>query len=172
MSLQFSRSMRSLRADSFRITRLGLLFGILLMCGLLVWFFFARVTLYENSTSIQIRKDGQAVARFSEEGLRRIRQGQPVVVRVDQGADLPVITIPGMVYDTQKQDGQVILSLFATDLPESLLAGDLSGRAEVEVEYITPVQLLVRAMGRYLDSTNQIPVSPQTFPTPTPRGNN
>jgi len=170
LSLQFSRSMRSLRADSFRITRLGLLLGILLMIGLLAWFFFAKVTLYEHSTSIEIRPDGQVIATFSEEGLRRIRQGQAVVLRLDQGANMPVITIPGMVYDTQKIAGKVILMLFAVDLPEELLSGNVSGRAEVEVEYVSPAQLIVRATGRYLDSSNQIPVSPQTFPTPTPRG--
>jgi hypothetical protein len=140
------------------------------MCGLLAWFFLARVTLYENSTSLEIRPDGQVMAAFSEEGMRRIRQGQSVVVRLDQGANLPTVTIPGMVYDTQKQDGKVILLLFATDLPEELLSGNVTGRAEVEVEYVTPAQLLVRATGRYLDSSDQIPVSPQTFPTPTPRG--
>lgn len=168
LSLQFSRSLRSLRVDSFRISRLGLLFSIILMMGLLAWFFLAKITLYENSTSIQLRSDGMIEAGFSEEGLRRIREGQSVVLRIDRGADQSSLTIPGMVYDTRLVKDKVILYVYSDTLKEALINGKLTGRAEVEVEYVTPAQLLVRATGKYLEGSNQIPVSPQTFPTRVP----
>jgi hypothetical protein len=149
---------------------LGLLLGVLLMIGLLAWFFLAKVTLYENSSTLQIQPDGQVVATFSEEGLRRVRQGQSVVLRIDQGADQPTLTLPAIVYDTQKGGGKVILYVFADELPAGAADGKLTGRAEVEVEYVTPAQLVIRATGRYLSGSAEIPVSPQTFVTPTPQG--
>jgi len=48
------------------------------------------------------------------------------------------------------------------EIPTSALRGDLSNRAEieVEVEYISPAALVLRASGKYLGGS-QIPVSPQ-----------
>ena len=49
MSTPFSRSMQSLAADGFRYSLSGMLLAAVLLSAWAVWFFIARVTLYEVS---------------------------------------------------------------------------------------------------------------------------
>ena len=49
MSVSFSRSMRSLAADSFRLSVLGFIFSAILVVAWLPWFLMARVSVYELS---------------------------------------------------------------------------------------------------------------------------
>jgi len=137
-----------------------MLLAILLMGVLLAWFFLAKVTLYENSLTLKLGEEGRLYASFSPEGQRRLRQGQSVILRLDMGPDQPALTLPAMVYDLQADSDQVELIILSDQIPPELQNGKINGRAEVEVEYITPVQLLVRATGKMLVG-NEIPVSPQ-----------
>jgi hypothetical protein len=170
LSLQFSRSLRSLRVDSFRAAKIGLLLAIFLMTGLLAWFFLARVTLYENSTSIQLTDDGRIRASFSKEGMGRIHKGQAALVRLKNGPDQAVVTLPAFVYDIEPDTDQAILVFDTNQVPPDLLGDNLNGRVEVEVEYLTPVQLVLRATGKYLNESD-IPVSPQNIQSETSQGN-
>jgi hypothetical protein len=161
MSLQFSRSLRALRVDSFRPSRIALFLAILLMGGLIAWFFTADVTLYENSTSIEFTEDGRLMATFTPEGMKRVRQGQNAMLQIDAGADQPAESLPAMVFDTQADSNVAEILVKSTEIPESLKAGNLNGRVEVEVEYTTPAQLLLRVSGKYFGGNN-IMVSPQS----------
>ena len=57
MSSPFSRSMRSLTADGFRRSTLGLLIAATLLTSWAVWFYFARITLYEVTTAARLEVD-------------------------------------------------------------------------------------------------------------------
>jgi hypothetical protein len=161
MSLQFSRSLRALRVDSFRPSRIALLLAILIMGGMIAWFFTADVTLYENSTSIEFTEDGRLMATFTPEGMKRVRQGQTAMLQIDAGADQPAESLPAMVFDTQADSNVAEILVKSNEVPESLKAGNLSGRVEVEVEYTTPAQMLLRVSGKYFGGNN-IMVSPQS----------
>ena len=52
MSTPFTRSLRSLRMDRFRLSLVGLVTSILLLAAWMVWFFLARISLYEISQDI------------------------------------------------------------------------------------------------------------------------
>jgi hypothetical protein len=169
MSLQFSRSLRALRVDSFRPSRIGLFLAIILMGGLIAWFFTAKVTLYENSTSLQFSEDGRLMANFTPEGMKRVRQGQTAMLHIDAGTDQPAESLPAMVFDTQADSNVAEIMVKSNDVPESLKKGTLSGRVEVEVEYTTPAQLLLRVSGKYFGNNN-ILVSPQST-QPAVQGN-
>src|SRR5438874_3331724 len=54
MSTPFSRSMRSLSADSARRSLAGLFIAITLLIAWTVWFCLARVTLYEVTTTARL----------------------------------------------------------------------------------------------------------------------
>ncbi len=161
MSLQFSRSMRALRVDSFRPSRIGLFLAIILMGALIAWFFAAKVTLYENSASLQFTEDGRVLATFTPEGMKRVRQGQTAMLQIDAGTDQPAESLPAMVFDIQPDSNVAEILVKSAEVPESLKTGNLSGRVEVEVEYTTPAQLLLRVSGKFFGNNN-IPVSPQT----------
>ncbi len=143
MSLQFSRSLRILRLDSYRLTRIGLVLAILLMMGLLVWFFFAKITIYENSTALDIQDDGRIVADFSKEGMQRIEMGQAAILRLTTGADQPTVVLELAVYQVFPESNQAELVVMPDEGAPQLLGEKVSGRAEVEVASLTPAQLLM-----------------------------
>lgn len=162
MSLQFSRSLRSLNIDSYRTSRVALILAIINMIILLGWFAFGTVTLYEIGSEIRLSEDGSLAAKFPIEAVARLVPGQSGVLRIDAGQDQPLITAPVLLIDVDKNTGEATFLLMSDDLPESVLSADLSSKAEleVEVEYVSPLTLVMRASGKYLGG-RQIPVSPQ-----------
>ncbi len=161
MSLQFSRSLRALRVDSFRPSRFALFLAIVLMGGLIAWFFTAKVTLYENSTSLRFTEEGRLMASFTPENMQKIRKGQTAMLHIDAGGDQPAENLPAMVFDIQRDSNVAEILVKAIEVPESLKTGNLSGRVEVEVDYSTPAQLLMSVSGKYFGGNN-ITVSPQS----------
>ena len=153
--------MRSLRLDSFRATRIGLVFAIIIMLALIVWFFMAKVTLYEVGSTLEWNADGKLMATFPKESLTRLRPGMPAILRLPQGPDQPAITIPAVVFNLPREGEQVEILVLPSQVPLDTQQGKLSGQVEVEVEYVTPAELVLRTSGKYLNRS-QVPVSPQT----------
>lgn len=160
MSIQFSRSVRALRLDSFRATRIGLVIAVLIMLALILWFFLAKVTLYESSTTLETKPDGMILATFPGEARPRLRPGMPAILRMSQGADQPSVTLPAVVWNLPTEGEQVEILLLSGGETLSQQQGKLSGQVDVEVEYITPVALVLRTSGKFLNQS-QLPVSPQ-----------
>ena len=160
MSLQFSRSMRSLKTDSFRASRIGLILATLLMLFLVAWFFFSKVTLYEASSDLRSEQDGLVIATFKDEALGRIQPGQAALLRLGGGTNQRPLPLDAAVYSVNRENGQVELLLLAGDLPGDLLSGKLAGLVEIEVERVTPIELVLRTSGKYL-SNSDIQLSPQ-----------
>ena len=162
MSLQFSRSLRSLKHDSFRASRIALILAILNMSVLLGWFFLGTITLYEVGSDLVFNDEGSLEAQFTKEGIPRLFPGQSAVIRIDAGPDQPLVTAPALLIDIDDGTGVAQFLVMIEDIPATALRGDLSSIAEieVEVEYISPAALVLRASGKYLGGS-QIPVSPQ-----------
>jgi len=161
VSLQFSRSLRSLKADSFRASRIGLILAIIFVFALLIWFFFAKVTLYEISSSIELTSDGRIMAQFSEEAAKRINVGQTAILRLEGKTDQQKLTLPALVVDTSQKEKIEVLPL-TTSLPEEFEMDTLKGQVDVEVEYVKPVEMVLRTSGNFMDQS-KIPVSPQSY---------
>lgn len=161
MSIPFSRSLRSLNIDSFQASRVGLILGIVLVLILIIWFLFARVTLYAVSQEVGFDQDGRFTATFSKEEMARVQVGQGVLLRIFSTADQPPLVIPGIVYDIPPGSQEAEILIMSEDLPENGISQNATGQVEVEVEQITPLALVLRTSGKYL-SGNQLPVSPQT----------
>lgn len=161
MSLQFSRSLRSLKADSFRASRIGLVLAVIFVIALLIWFFFAKVTLYEVSTNIELTSDGRILAQFSEEGVRRISVGQTAILRLEGKKEQQNLNLPAIVIDTTKKDKIEIIPL-APSLPEEFEMDTIKGQVDVEVEYVKPIEMVLRTSGKFMNQS-QIPISPQTY---------
>jgi len=162
MSLEFSRSLRSLRIDSFRLSRIGLVLAILILSALIAWFFLAKVTLFETSTSLTFSEEGRLMAVFPPESIKRIQPGQSAILRVSSGADQPTSNIPALVYGVDSEQKQIELLLMSSEIPEGFSNEKFSGQLEVEVEYITPAQLVLRSSGKVI-TRNGAPFNPQSF---------
>ena len=165
MSLPFSRSIRSLDIDSYRASRIGMILAVVIMILLFAWFFFAKVTLYEVSSDLTFTEDGHVLAYFPKEALRRIQLGQPVILRVYSDPDKAALTIPGLVISTEKDGEQVQIVMISEEAFSLPPQEDLTGQAQVEVEYVTPATLVRRASGSFLNNS-QFPVSPQDVDQP------
>jgi hypothetical protein len=153
--------MRSLKTDSFRASRIGLILASLLMLALVFWFFSARVALYETSSDLSGSQDGRVLVTFKEEALGRIQQGQTALLRLGGSTSQRSQPVTAMVFDVDREMNQVELLILEGDLPADILSGKLTGQVEIEVERITPAELVLRTSGKYL-SNNNVQLSPQT----------
>jgi hypothetical protein len=152
--------MRSLQVDSYRASLVGILLASGILLALVVWFFTARITLYESTNSVSLTEDGRLMARFPSEAMARLRQGQAGVLRVSVGSDQSVVPLPIMVFTIQQGSPDVEVIVTSNEIPENLFPEGFKGQVQVEAEYITPATLVSRAMGKFLNRP-QIPVSPQ-----------
>jgi len=161
MALSFSRSVRSLQQDRFVPALAGLVIGTLLLIAWSAWFFLAKVTLYETSSELDVRRDGALIATFTPEALGRLRPGQSAMLHLATGAGGEMQSFPAVVMTTpsaSEEDAQVELFVYS---PEPLQPG-LTGQVRVEVEYVSPAVLALRSAGQ-LGDTPKLTLSPQTL---------
>jgi hypothetical protein len=142
-----------------------MILALVVLIVLLAWFFLAKVTLYEVSSDLSFTEDGHVLAYFPEESIKRIQPGQPVILRVYADPDQAALTLPGMVINTEKDGEQVEIVVISEDAFSLPLQEDLTGQAQVEIEYVTPATLVRRASGSFLNNS-QFPVSPQDVDQP------
>ena len=161
MSIAFSRSMRSLQADSFRTALVALLVAMVFLIAWTAWFFLARITLYETSQAVSMTKRGMVVADFPPETLGRIQPGQPALLRFGGAARDQTGTIPAIVMNVidQTPEGRVRVELVALGVVAPYQDG-LPSQVEIEVEHISPATLVMRASGQFVD-TPPVSLSPQ-----------
>jgi hypothetical protein len=150
MSIPFSRSTRSLNLDSFRPALIGLALAILTLLALIAWFFLAHVTLYQTSDSANLKQDGQIIAAFPANTFSRLKPGQTAILRLGQAVDQRQVSVPAVVFDTQGGNEQVVLIITDVSALPGAITEDTPGRVDVEVEHITPAELLLRASGKFL----------------------
>jgi hypothetical protein len=164
MATPFSRTMRSLRSDSFRASLVGLFLGMLVLVLWLAWFFLARITVYETSQLATVSQAGETTADFPVTALGRILPGQSALVRLGGGANGVPQTAPAIVMDVEDDTagGRVRVELYILEMPSDLVAGKAISNAQVdvEVEHVSPAVLVMRASGQFLNSPG-LSLSPQ-----------
>ena len=167
MSTPFSRSMRSLYADGFRPSLVGILVAVVLLIAWAGWFFLARITFYETGQIVSVTGEGIVVADFPPEALGRIQSGQSALLWFDSAAGDQAEAIPSVVIDVvnqaQEERVQVELYILGDAIAFVSLYEGSTGQAEVEVERISPASLVMRAAGLSTDSPS-LALSPQDRP--------
>ena len=151
MAVPFPRSSRALSADSFRYTLMGLAVAGVLLIGWCVWFFGATVTFMESSSEVQLGEGETLVALFPKDKLSRIARDQharffPDNSIIGQAGGIPVV-VAEVNRLTQTEKGRVIFLIMADRQLAALLPDELSGRIDVEVERVSPAQLVMRSSG-------------------------
>ena len=155
MATPFSRSTRSLRADSFRPTLIALIVFIVLISVWLAWFFVARITIYETGQIVGLTREGAVEADFSLEASNRITQGQRAVIRPQGRMVDEVDVIPAIVSSvtTLSRGDQVRVSLYPLldgQAPITFPDG-LNGNIEIEVARVSPASLIMHVAARDSD---------------------
>jgi hypothetical protein len=150
----FSRTTRSLAADSFRRPALGLLLAVLLLGAWVAWLLLAQITLYEVSSAARLEADRQVVADFPPSALGHVVPGQPAQLRLDsfpwtQYGVVPA-TVVGVAGKVDAGRVQVVLAIQPEATASISLQPGLTGTVEVATERRSPAELILRAAGQFL----------------------
>ena len=146
MTVQFTRSVRSIQADSLGPMLVGAIFFTVLMLGWLFWLFFATIPNYENSSTATLQRDGYVMAGFSSTAFNRLRRGQ-------SGQFLPgtsignATAIPLVVTDLYPESGRVRLILRVESEEVVSLQSDMTGEVKITVEELSPATMVLRSAG-------------------------
>ncbi len=135
--------------------------AIVAVVALIVWFFFASVTLFAQSNSLRLTEAGRVLATFPKEVMQQIKPGQAAILRLSSKSDEKPVVIRTVVFSVDSQKNQAEILPVSEDIPVEISPGDLQGNISVEVAYITPVSLVLRTAGYGVDQ-RKMPVSPQS----------
>jgi hypothetical protein len=156
MAIPFPRASRALNADRFRYTLISLsITGILLACWC-VWFFGATIKFTEASEDVWLGEGEVLVAAFPNEKLTHIYRGQsarfyPKDSVISQRGGLPAV-VAEVGPSEQTGKGKVSFIVTADRETTALLPDDLNGRVEVDIEQLSPAQLVMRSSGLATDA--------------------
>ncbi len=161
MAITFSRSMRSLKADGFRALLVWLLLVMVLIVAWGGWFFLARITLYEIGQTASVVKGGTIVTDLPAKAAERLQRGQTASFRPAGTPDSQLVAISAMVMKVTRLPGQdrirVELLPQEDEIPPEV---GTTGQVEIEVEYVSPATLAVRASQQFLGAS-QVPGNSQ-----------
>jgi len=142
MSSPFARTLRALDSDDFRVSNMVVVLVLVLLAAWIWWLFSGSVAQYESSSRVRVEPN-RFIASFPARVLDQVRPGQPATLILD-GASIPA-RVAALGIDASSGQVQAIL-LPATESP--VAASTKSAQASVEVERVTPVTLVLRAIGR------------------------
>ena len=135
--------------------------GSLLMLMLILWFFFARVSVHESSQEVSLSQDGTFLVVFSDDAMTRIQPGMDALIRILTIADQPPLSLEGVVFDIDSGNNLVEIVTLSEEffgLPDM---ESLSAQVDIEIERVTPFRLIQRYSGQFVESENP-PTGSQT----------
>jgi len=174
MALPFNQSTRALQADRELAPLAIAASALVLMMLWLAWFVWAPVSLYEMGELVYVTRRGMVVASFPAQAADRLHPGQLAFLSVqdDTAPALPpsstqqTVTAIIMSVDSAPSAAviEVVLSSLSAQWPALTLSSGypISGSVAVEVEQVSPAQLLWRASGQGIDTSAVLlrPASP------------
>lgn len=145
MSIPFSRSTRSLQADSYRPTLIGLIISTTLLSLWTAWFLFAQIPVTEMSQSILSIERNVVTATFPRSVGERIKPRQKATIHVGQDSQ-QIIPAEVININFRTSTGQVEVEFFALEpLPINSSGGQIINDVEVVVSSISPATLVIEA---------------------------
>jgi hypothetical protein len=150
MASPFARSLRSLEADKFSVSLIMTGVSVVIITIWLLWFFLARVTVYVDSNVFSVERTGYVTATFPTDDINDIRQGQTALVVLDGELGEQLGILEASVYQIDRGTNETDIELFVPYYGNTLAEVDdlPSGRVRIEVETATPLDLIMRAIGR------------------------
>jgi hypothetical protein len=152
--------------------------SILLLAAWMVWFFMARISLFEVSQEIKITKEGSMDAIFPIKAKDRVQVSQNATIRVNQtlpaspetqnngsekSTDIPALV---MKIEADERAGRIVVNVVPLDdtyfsifTQEDSIPSGVKVQIEVEVERITPFMVVQRASRQYMNVSQALPSS-------------
>ena len=151
MAVAFPRSTRSLGADGFRLTLIGLAIAGALLIAWCIWFFATEITQYASSDQGRALDSDVVVAAFDKTDLPRIVRGQRARYFPDGGVAGHSLAVPMVVTEVHRAadgaSGQVRLVTLLDRRSAAVALGDTSGRVEIETGVMSPAQMVLQGSG-------------------------
>lgn len=151
MTVKFSRSVRSIQADSLVPVLVGIVFLTLLMVGWILWLFLAQVPTYATSTRATYQPEGYLIAEFPPDAREEIRRGQLAQFQ-PLATNRKALVIPSVVTDVDELTGQVRLILRIDPKEFTPLPVGTTGQVKVITKQTSPVLIVLRAAGLWPDA--------------------
>lgn len=165
MPTPFANTLRSLNADRFHASLIGLGIAMVLLIAWGSWFFLARMTIYEVSISSVVARDGFIIAEFPSAKSGRIHRGQaawlyPVLDGVKQSVNVPAV-VTDIIKSPSAELTRVKLFPILKRKQVEILPEGQKVRVEIEVDSVSPAVLVLQTSGLLVD-TPGVALSPQT----------
>jgi|SRR5271165_926144 len=138
--IAFSKTLRALDADSFRISNLAVIAALMLLAAWTYWMVTAGVPQYEISRDVAIQPN-RVIAAFPARALERVRPGQRATLHLD-GASIPAKVIAIGADAATGQVRAILLPATENRVPRASHA-----EVAIEVERVSPATLILRASG-------------------------
>lgn len=154
MPSPFARTLRSIESDKFNLSLISTAVAITIIVAWSIWFFFSQITIYVDSTVIDIKGDGYIETRLSATDMKNVRQGQNAIIIFDGelGDELGVVS--AMVNQIERGATEALVQLYAPYQFAELNAinTEPSGVIRIQIETTSPANLIMRALGRTSDT--------------------
>lgn len=138
--IAFSKTLRALDADSFRVSNLVLLAGLALVAVWVWWLIAASVPQYEISRDVVIQPN-RFLATFPPRALERIRPGQTASLHLESE------TIPAKVIALGADAATGRVRAILLPATENRVPPASHAEVAIEVERVSPATLILRASG-------------------------
>ena len=170
MASPFARTMRSLTADNFKKTIIGLVGAIGILSTWCIWFFYSGVTIWKISSKLETVKNDVVVAKFDPGAIRVHETREQTVIALfapengaeikpDQKAELHLngdigkklgaiqAIVTNVVELPEKKVIQVELKAIIEKTLEGPLPEGITGQVRIGVGKTTPAELVMQASG-------------------------
>ncbi len=156
MSTTFVHSIKLLDRDNRRGSIWMGITAVFVLLAWLSWFLFARIPLYVTSANAQVEGILRIDAFFSPQDVMQLEVGQLAKLQLNaySATDNSVIIIELIQIDRQIQDGliRVVFQVRSEPRLPFLLQQGLYGDVVVEVNRLSPANLLLKGIGRRVNS--------------------
>ncbi len=172
MASPFSHTLRSLHADSFRASAIGMTAAIVLLSAWFIWFFMARIPSYrislnayttqaetvtaifpDDGTRVRETREQQVIAEFLPEAAEDIRPGQSALLYLDGEIGKQIGTVSAIVGKVSRspKKAQVLLSALSDAGSPVHIPAKTTGQVKIVISSLSPATLVMRTAGFFAD---------------------
>lgn len=172
MSSPFSHTLRSLHADSFRASAIGMIAALVLLSAWFAWFFMARIPSYrvslkayttqaetvtaifpDDGTRVRETREQRVIAEFLPEAAEDIRPGQSALLYLDGEIGKQTGSVPATVNKVNRspQKAQILLSALSDAGSPLHIPAKTTGQVKIMVSSLSPAELVMRTAGFFAD---------------------
>lgn len=146
MTIPFSKTTRSLQSDRFLSRSIWLILALALLALWLTWFTQAKISMWAESKEASLRTASDIEAIFPSDAFFQLEIGQAGRFVLNDAPNQTPIVLPATITGIDPQDDGLLVRLALNEAGQSIsgLQSGLTGRVEVEVARLSPLDILLQ----------------------------